>query len=67
MENKITRKTTYYEVINFLNTFDDVDGMLFDFLEDSKPEIKVISGSNEVAYDYDNFLKIFDTEGFEGL
>ena len=67
MENKITRKTTYDEVMNFLNTFDDVDGMLLDFLEDSKPEIKVISGSNEVAYDYDNFLKIFDTEGFEGL
>ena len=67
MENKITRKTTYDEVMNFLNTFDDVDVMLLDFLEDSKPEIKVISGSNEVAYDYDNFLKIFDTEGFEGL
>ena len=67
MENKITRKTTYDEVMNFLNTFDDVDGMLLDFLEDPKPEIKVISGSNEVAYDYDNFLKIFDTEGFEGL
>ena len=67
MENKITRKTTYDEVMKFLNTFDDVDGMLLDFLEDSKPEIKVISGSNEVAYDYDNFLKIFDTEGFEGL
>ena len=67
LENKITRETTYQEVMDFLNSFDDVDGMLLDFLEDSKPEIKVISANNETSYNYDDFLRIFDEEGLAGL
>lgn len=67
IQNRISNKTTYDEVMDFLNSFEDVDGMLLDFLEDSKPAIKVISGNEEAAYDYDTFLKIFDDEGLEGL
>ncbi len=67
LENKITKETTYDDVMNYLNTFDDVDGMLLDFLSDSKPEIKVISGNTETSYDYDKFLKIIDTQGFDAL
>ena len=67
LENKITRETTYQEVMDFLNSFDDVDGMLLDFLEDSKPEIKVISANNETSYNYDDLLRIFDEAGLAGL
>jgi len=67
MENKITRKTTYDDVMNFLNSFDDVDDMLLDFLEESEPKIKVISANKETSYNYDDFLKILDTEGFDGF
>ncbi len=67
LENKITRETTYQEVMDFLNSFDDVDGMLLDFLEDSKPEIRVISANNETSYNYDDLLRIFDEAGLAGL
>lgn len=67
IQNRISNETTYDEVMDFLNSFEDVDGMLLDFLEDSKPAIKVISGNDEASYDYDTFLKIFDNEGLEGL
>ena len=67
LENKITNTATYEEIMDFLNSFDDVDGMLLDFLEDSKPDIKVISGPSEITYEYDDFLKIFDEDGLEGL
>ncbi len=67
IQNRISNKTTYDEVMDFLNSFEDVDGMLLDFLEDSKPSIKVISGNEEASYDYDTFLKIFDDVGLEGL
>ncbi len=67
LDNKITREATYEEVMDFLNSFDDVDGMLLDFLEDSKPDIKVISGDKETSYNYDDFLKIFDDAGLEGI
>ncbi len=66
-ENKITNDTTYSDVIDFLNSFEDVDGMLLDFLENSKPEIKIISGQQEISYDYDKFLEIFDKDGLEGF
>ncbi len=67
IKNRISNKTTYDEVMDFLNSFEDVDGMLLDFLEDAKPAIKVISGNEEASYDYDTFLKIFDDEGLAGL
>lgn len=67
LQNKISTQATYEEVMDYLNTFDDVDDMLLDFLNDSKPEIKVISGDKETAYDYDSFLQIFDAAGLEGL
>ena len=66
-ENKITNDTTYSDVIDLLNSFEDVDGMLLDFLENSKPEIKIISGQQEISYDYDKFLEIFDKDGLEGF
>ncbi len=67
LENKISDTATYEEVMDFLNSFEDVDGMLLDFLEDSKPDIKVISGNQETSYNYDDFLKIFDEDGFTGF
>lgn len=67
LENRISKTATYEEVMDFLNSFEDVDGMLLDFLEDSKPDIKVISGDTETSYNYEDFLKIFDEEGFGGL
>lgn len=67
LENKISDNATYEEVMDFLNSFEDVDGMLLDFLEDSKPDIKVISGNQETSYNYDDFLKIFDEDGFTGF
>ena len=67
LENKISDTATYEEVMDFLNSFDDVDGMLLDFLEDSKPEIKVISANNKTSYNYDDFLRIFDEAGLAGL
>ena len=67
LENKISITASYEEVMNFLNSFEDVDSMLLDFLEDSKPDIKVISGNDETSYNYDDFLKIFDEDGLEAL
>ena len=67
LDNKITREATYEEVMDFLNSFEDVDSMLLDFLEDSKPDIKVISGNEETSYNYDDFLKIFDEDGLDAL
>ncbi len=67
LQNKISDNATYEEVMDFLNSFEDVDGMLLDFLEDSKPDIKVISGNQETSYNYDDFLKIFDEDGFTGF
>ena len=67
LENRISDTATYEEVMDFLNSFEDVDGMLLDFLEDSKPDIKVISGNQETSYNYDDFLKIFDEDGLEAL
>lgn len=67
LENKISKTASYEEVMDFLNSFEDVDSMLLDFLEDSKPDIKVISGNEETSYNYDDFLKIFDEDGLEAL
>ena len=67
LENRISDTATYEEVMDFLNSFEDVDGMLLDFLEDSKPDIKIISGNQETSYNYDDFLKIFDEDGLEAL
>ncbi len=67
LENKISKTASYEEVMDFLNSFEDVDSMLLDFLEDSKPDIKVISGDDETSYNYDDFLKIFDEDGLEAL
>lgn len=67
LKNRISKTATYEDVMDFLNSFEDVDSMLLDFLEDSKPDIKVISGNRETSYNYDDFLKIFDEDGLEGL
>ena len=67
LENKISKTASYEEVMDFLNSFEDVDSMLLDFLEDSKPDIKVISGNDETSYNYDDFLYFFDEDGLEAL
>ena len=67
VENKISKTASYEEVMDFLNSFEDVDGMLLEFLEDSKPDIKVISDNKETSYNYDDFLKIFDEDGLTGF
>ncbi len=67
LENKISKTASYEEVMDFLNSFEDVDGMLLEFLEDSKPDIKVISDNKETSYNYDDFLKIFDEDGLTGF
>mgnify|MGYP006916169758 CR=1 FL=1 len=67
MENILSQNATYDEVLDFLNSVEDVDGMLLQCLEEQEPAIKVISGDSEVSYNYDDFLRIFDTHGLEGL
>ena len=67
MNNKISTQATYEEVMDYLNSFEDVDAMLLEFLDESKPQIKIISEDKETAYDYDSFLNIFDTRGLEGF
>lgn len=61
LQNKISTQATYDEVMAYLNTFDEVDDMLLDFLNDSKPQIKIIGVDKENSYD--SFLQIFDEAG----
>lgn len=67
MEKILSQDATYDEVMSFLDSVEDVDGMLLNCLESQEPTIKVISGDSEVAYGYDDFLRIFDVHGLEGL
>lgn len=67
MENLISQQADYNEVMDFLNTFENVDDMLLEFLQDEKPDIKVISGDIETSYDYNQFIELFDTVGLDGL
>lgn len=67
MEKVLAENATYEDVINYLDSVDDVDGMLLECLEAAEPTIKVISGDSEVAYGYNDFLRIFDAHGLEGL
>ena len=67
MENILSENATYEEVLDFLDTVEDIDGMMIDCLEAAEPAIKVISGDSEVSYDYGDFLIIFDVHGLEGL
>ena len=67
MQKILSENATYDEVVNFLDSVEDIDGMLLSCLEATEPTIKVISGDTEVSYNYDDFLRIFDTHGLEGL
>ncbi len=67
MQKLLSENATYDEVVNFLDSVEDIDGMLLRCLEATEPTIKVISGDTEVSYNYDDFLRIFDTHGLEGL
>lgn len=67
MEKILSQNATYDEVVDFLDSVEDIDGMLLNCLEAQEPTIKVISGDSEVAYGYDDFLRIFDVHGLEGL
>ena len=63
----IFKDSDYEEVMDYINTFEEADSMLLEFLNESKPAIKVISENKETAYDYDSFIDIIDSFGFEGL
>ena len=67
MEKVLSANATYEDVINYLDSVEDVDGMLLECLEAAEHTIKVISGNTEVAYSYDDFVRIFDSIGLEGL
>ena len=67
MENQILENGSYEEVLNYLNSVDDLDGMMLAGLQEQEPVIKVISGNMEIEYAYNDFLRIFDTQGLEGL
>lgn len=67
MENQILENGSYEEVLNYLNSVEDLDGMMLAGLQKQEPVIKVISGNMEVEYAYNDFLKIFDAQGLEGL
>ncbi len=67
MENQILENGSYEEVLNYLNSVEDLDGRMLAGLQEQEPVIKVISGNMEVEYAYNDFLKIFDAQGLEGL
>ena len=67
IENKINEDISYNQVLNFLNSVDDIDGLMLDYLENIQPQIKVISGDVETSYNYDDFLNVFDTVGLGGF
>ena len=59
MQNKISTQATYEEVMDYLNTFDEVDDMLLEFLNDSKPQITMISQNPTEIFD-ESFIDIVD-------
>ena len=66
MQNKISTQATYEEVMDYLNTFDEVDDMLLEFLNDSKPQVTMIS-QNPTEIFNENFIDIVDFLSTEGL
>ena len=66
MQNKISTQATYEEVMDYLNTFDEVDDMLLEFLNDSTPQITMIS-QNPTEIFNENFIDIVDFLSTEGL
>ena len=69
MEEKIlTKETDYQEVLDFLNSYDNIDdAMLKSLEEERKPEIKIITNDAEVVINYDNFLEIFNNKGLDAF
>ena len=67
MQKILSENATYEEVVDFLDSVEDVDGMLLECLKSTEPTIKVISGNTEVSYNYDDFVRIFDSQGLAGL
>ncbi len=66
MQNKISTQASYEEVMDYLNTFDEVDDMLLEFLNDSKPQLTVISENTDVVFE-ENFIDIVDFLSKEGI
>lgn len=56
----------YEEALDYLKNFGEVEEETID-LELDKPMIKIISGTEELSYDYDNFLNLFDKEGLDAF
>ena len=67
MEDKILGKGSNEEVLDYLNSVEDIDGMMLARLRAQEPVIKVIFGNIEIEYRYNDFIRIFDAEGLEGL
>lgn len=69
MEQKIlSNEANYQEILDFLNSYENIDDVMLKSLEEeSKPAIKIISENNEVSFDYDNFLEMFDNRGLDAF
>lgn len=69
MEQKIlSNEASYQEVLDFLNSYENIDDIMLESLEEEhKPEIKIISSGSELSLDYDNFLEIFDNRGLDAF
>lgn len=66
MQNKISTQASYEEVMDYLNTFEEVDDMLLEFLNDSKPQLTIISENTDTVFE-ENFIDIVDFLSKEGL
>ena len=69
MEQKtISNEASYQEVLDFLNSYENIDDVMLQSLEEErKPEIKIISSGAEISLNYDNFLEIFDNRGLDAF
>ena len=69
MEQKIlSNEASYLEVLDFLISYENIDDVLLQSLEEErKPEIKIISSGAEISLNYDNFLEIFDNRGLDAF
>lgn len=69
MEQKIlSQEANYQEVLDFLNSYENIDDVMLEALEEKqKPEIKIISSGSELSLNYDNFIEIFDNRGLDAF
>lgn len=66
-EQIITENSGYEEVLEFLNTYENIDDLLLDSLSEPTPSIKIISDDSEITINYDDFLEMFKENGLDAL